>query len=84
MKFEHAYDSWQRGGLTQEEAAQLLGACTRTFRRWTNRFEDERMDGLIDRRLGEVSSRRAPMEVMSGNFCKSENEETECEALKEI
>jgi hypothetical protein len=34
MRFEKAYGGWQRGRLTQEEAAQLLGVCERTFRRY--------------------------------------------------
>ena len=33
MRFEEAYEGWQSGRLTQEEAARLLGVCDRTFRR---------------------------------------------------
>ena len=33
MRFKEAYGSWQSGGLTQEEAARVLGVCERTFRR---------------------------------------------------
>jgi hypothetical protein len=33
MRFEEAYEGWQSGRLTQEEAARLLGVCERTFRR---------------------------------------------------
>ena len=47
--------------LTQEEAARLLGGCERTFRRYADRYEDEGHDGLVDKRLGEVSARRAPV-----------------------
>ena len=65
MRFEEAYGSWQGGRLTQEEAARLLGVCERTFRRYIDRYEDEGLDGLIDKRLNQVSHRRAPVdEVM--------------------
>ena len=38
MRFEDAYDGWQSGRLTQEQAAQLLGLCDRSFRRYINRY----------------------------------------------
>ena len=31
------------------EAARLLGVCERTFRRYVDRYEDEGLDGLVDR-----------------------------------
>lgn len=66
MRFEEAYEGWNRGRLTQEEAAMLLGVCDRTFRRYLIRYEDEGMEGLVDRRLGQVSHRCAPVdEVMA-------------------
>jgi len=66
MRFEEAYEGWNRGRLTQEEAAMLLGVCDRTFRRYLIRYEDEGMAGLADRRLGQVSHRSAPVdEVMN-------------------
>jgi transposase len=65
MRFEEAYGGWQNGRLTQEEAASLLGVCERTFRRYIDRYDDEGLDGLIDKRLNQVSQRRAPVdEVM--------------------
>jgi transposase len=65
MRFEEAYGGWQQGRLTQEEAARLLGVCERTFRRHIDRYEDEGLDGLIDKRLNQISHRRAPVdEVM--------------------
>ena len=62
MRFEEAYGGWQERRLTQEEAARLLGVCERTFRRYVDRYEDEGLDGLIDKRLGQVSARRAPVD----------------------
>jgi transposase len=65
MRFEEAYGGWQSGRLKQEEAARLLGVCERTFRRYIDRYEEEGLDGLIDKRLNQVSHRRAPVdEVM--------------------
>lgn len=62
MRFQEAYEGWERGRLTQEEAAVLLGVCDRTFRRYILRYEDKGMDGLIDQRLGQVSHRSAPVD----------------------
>lgn len=66
MQFEQAYGGWQQGRLTQEEAARLLGVSERTFRRYIDRYEEAGLEGLIDKRLTQVSSRRAPVdEVMA-------------------
>src|SRR5271169_348183 len=66
MRFEESYEGWKRGHLTQEEAATLLGVCDRTFRRYLIRYEDNGMEGLTDKRLGQISHRRAPVdEVMA-------------------
>jgi len=62
MRFEEAYEGWQRGRLTQQEAARLLGVCERTYRRYLVRYEEEGMEGLIDRRLGQISHRSAPVD----------------------
>ncbi len=62
MRFAEAYGGWQERRLTQEEAARLLGVCERTFRRYVDRYEDEGLDGLVDKRLGQVSARRAPVD----------------------
>ena len=59
MRFQEAYDGWQEGRLTQAEAAVLLGQCERSFRRHIERFEADGMDGLLDRRLSQISKRRA-------------------------
>ena len=65
MRFEDAYEGWTSMRLTQIDAAQLLGVCPRTFRRTINRYEEDGLDGLFDKRLAQVSHRRAPVdEVM--------------------
>lgn len=66
MRFEEVYEGWKGKRLSQEEAARILGICERSFRRYRERYEAEGMAGLIDRRLGQVSHRRAPVdEVMA-------------------
>jgi transposase len=66
MRFEEAYTGWQGKRLTQQEAGQLLGVSERTFRRQIGRFEAQGMDGLIDLRMAQVSSRRAPVDEVLG------------------
>jgi len=62
MRFDEAYTSWQDKRLTQEEAAQLLGVCERTFRRYIDRYQEAGLEGLLDRRMHEVSHHRAPVD----------------------
>ncbi len=65
MRFEEMYVDWQKGRLSQEEAAMVLGICSRTFRRQICRYEENGLDGLSDKRLTQASHRRAPVdEVM--------------------
>ena len=65
MVFEEGCGVWTERRLTQEDAAELLGVCPRTFRRWTERCEEDGIDGLRDRRLSGASHRAAPVdEVM--------------------
>ena len=66
MRFEEAYGGWQKGRLSQEEAAEILGVCSRTFRRQINRYKENGLVGLDDKRLTQASHRRAPVdEVMA-------------------
>lgn len=65
MRFEEAYEGWNEGRLSQEEAARILGVCERSFRRYLVRYEAEGLEGLIDRRLERTAQQRAPVdEVM--------------------
>ena len=63
--FEEVYGRTHRGGLSQAEAAEVLGVSDRTFRRWRDRYEAEGADGLYDRRLGRLSARRAPVDEVA-------------------
>ena len=66
MRFQEAYAGWQEKRLTQEDAGQLLGVSGRTFRRQIGRFEADGMQGLIDLRMSQVSSRRAAVDEVLG------------------
>jgi transposase len=59
MRFEALLERHERGELSQLEAAEMLGVSERTFRRWRDRLRDEGPEGLIDRRIGKPSGRRA-------------------------
>lgn len=65
MMFEDVYGMFQNSRLGCEEAASLLGTSVSTFYRLRRRFEQDGREGLVDRRLGRQSARRAPVdEVM--------------------
>lgn len=66
MHFEEVLEIWTTTRLTQEEAARMLGVCSRTFRRYIDRYHENGLDGLIDKRLTQASNRKAPVdEVMA-------------------
>ncbi|MCL5259691.1 MAG: ISNCY family transposase [Nitrospirae bacterium] len=62
MRFEETWNEWKKGRLTQEEAGRILGMSERTFRRYVRRVEEEGMKGIFDKRLTQVSARRAPVD----------------------
>ena len=64
MRFEEAYEGWTQNRLTQEEAALMLGVSDRTFRRYLCRYEREGLDALTDKRISQVSHRRAPVDEL--------------------
>jgi len=66
MRFEEAYNGWQAGRLSQEEASRMLGICERSFRRYRDRYEGQGITGILDKRISQASHRRAPVdEVMA-------------------
>jgi transposase len=64
MRFQRLLDRQERREITQAEAAEMLGVAERTFRRWRDRYAEEGAAGLVDRRLGRPSPRRAPAEEL--------------------
>jgi transposase len=64
-KFEDLLRRWDRGELSGSEAGELLGCSERQFRRYRRRYEEDGLEGLVDRRLGKASARRIAVdEVM--------------------
>jgi transposase len=61
-RFREVYGSWRERRLSQEEAARVRGVSDRTFRRYVERYDDGGLDALIDRRMSQVSHRKAPVD----------------------
>ena len=55
MEFERDYAGWRSKRLTQDQAAHILGVTERVFRRYINRFTDESLESLYDKRLMQAS-----------------------------
>ena len=49
--------------LSALEAGEILGCSERQFRRWRDRYEEEGLEGLHDRRLGKASAKSSRSEV---------------------
>ena len=64
MRFSGLWERADTKELTQEAASELLGISVRTFQRWAARYEAEGEEGLVDRRMGRRSPRRAPEEEL--------------------
>lgn len=60
QKFRDVLSRWERGDLSMLDAGELLGMSERQFRRYRDRFEEDGLEGLIDRRLGKPSPKRVP------------------------
>src|SRR6516162_1595877 len=61
-RYIEGLERYRAGRLSCEEAAELLGVSERHFRRLRDRYEADGAEGLIDRRRGRVSGRRAPVD----------------------
>jgi hypothetical protein len=60
QKFRDVLSRWELGDLSMLEAGELLGMSERQFRRYRDRYEADGLEGLVDRRLGRPSPKRAP------------------------
>jgi transposase len=60
QKFRDVLGRWERSELSMMEAGELLGMSERQFRRYRDRYEEEGLAGLCDRRLGKASAKRVP------------------------
>ena len=64
QKFRSVLSRWNGGDLSMMEAGELLGMSERQFRRYRDRYEEAGEEGLLDRRLGKLSTRRVPAEAI--------------------
>jgi hypothetical protein len=60
-KFSDVLSRWKARQLSGQEAGEILGCSKRQFRRYRQRYEEEGLEGLFDKRLGEASDRRVPI-----------------------
>ena len=60
QKFRDVLSRWEAGTLSMLEAAEILGMSERQFRRYRERYEEDGLEGLKDRRLGKPSPKRVP------------------------
>jgi transposase len=60
QKFRDVLSRWEGGELSMMEAGELLGMSERQFRRYRERYEEEGVEGLRDRRVGKPSPKRVP------------------------
>ena len=60
MRLAELLARWEGGCLSHGEAAAALGVSERALRRWRERYAEDGAEGLVDRRVGKPSPRRAP------------------------
>ena len=65
QKFRDVLSRWETRSLSALEAAEILGCSERQFRRYRVRYEEEGLDGLIDRRLGKASAKGVPADQIA-------------------
>ena len=56
-KFRDVLSRWERKELSGLEASELLGISERQFRRYRDRYEEDGLAGLANKRLGKASVR---------------------------
>jgi hypothetical protein len=71
MRFLEAYEGWNQGRLSQEEAAEPPGMRARSFRRGLARYEAAGEAGLLDRRLEHHSARGASADKHRCHYVKA-------------
>ena len=64
QKFRDVLSRWEKKELSALDASEILGCSERHFRRWRRRYEEEGLGGLFDKRLGQASARRAPVDTI--------------------
>jgi len=64
MKLQDVMLKALSGELHWFRAAEILGMSPRSLRRWRERYAAHGYDGLLDRRSGRPSPRRAPLAMV--------------------
>ena len=64
-KFRDVLSRWERKELSAQEAGEILGCSERQFRRYRQRYEEDGLAGLVDRRLGKASVKRVPVDKIT-------------------
>ena len=64
-KFTDVLNRWQSKELSGKEAGELIGMSERQFRRYRERYEEDGLAGLADRRLGKASASRVPVDKIA-------------------
>ena len=62
QKFRDVLSRWERKELSALEAGEMLGCSERQFRRYRARYEEEGLEGLVDKRLGKASAKQVPVD----------------------
>lgn len=65
QKFRDVLSRWERRELSMMEAGEILGCSERQFRRYRDRYEEEGLAGLADKRLGKASAKRVPVDEVA-------------------
>jgi len=65
QKFVDVLSRWEGGELSMMEAGEILGCSERQFRRYRDRYEEEGLAGLADKRLGKASAKRVPVDEVA-------------------
>jgi len=64
MKVQEVLLRAMSGELKWWEAAEIIGVCDRTMRRWRERLEEHGYDGLFHRQRGKPSPKRIPVKTL--------------------
>ena len=62
MKFEQVHELQTEKRITVAEAARMLGMSERNLRRYIQRYQEEGLDGLNDKRLATAAHNAAPVD----------------------
>src|SRR5215208_4120673 len=65
QKFRDVLSRWERKELSAMEAGELLGCSERQFRRYRQRYDEDGLEGLVDKRLGRASEKRVPVDEIA-------------------